>query len=71
MQVWLLEVRYDFVYLEMIATRMLIVRLRGEPTESIDGNYHRNNYNHSILVEWHHMPLSKIYGVPTEGYLYH
>ena len=23
--------------------------------------------NNSILVEWHHMPLSKVYGVPTEG----
>ena len=26
-----------------------------------------SKYNHSILVERHHMPLSKVYGVPTEG----
>ena len=37
-----------------------------------DDNFRRYSlwvcpFNHSILVEWHHRPLSKVYGVPTEG----
>ena len=26
-----------------------------------------SKYNRSILAERHHLPLSKVYGVPTEG----
>ena len=24
-----------------------------------------------MQVKWHHIPLSKVYGVPTEKYFYH
>ena len=33
--------------------------LRLKPTEICDGNYHRNKKN-AVLIEWHHVSLSKI-----------
>ena len=44
--------------------------LRGEPTELCDGNYHLNK-NNSLLVEWHDIPSSKVYGVPIIRSFFH
>ena len=47
--------------------------IRGEPTESIDGNYHRNK----TIILWSngieslHRKYTQVYGVPTERSFYH